>query len=203
MESAVVLLKVIYYRATMSILLVAAALAWHDLPSPEALTEEKLLRSDIEHIRLVYAYLKAAKRGIQKGDDPPIVGLHIRALGRLKAEQAVPFLIDNITYSGLPRKMRFGSPPSSEERNPCIYALIKIGYPAIDPLLDRVASDQQFNQSAAARVLVLSLGAEQAKALVRLRISKENEQSKSDRLLHLMKSINDQASRSTRVPRKP
>lgn len=94
-----------------------------------------------------------ARAYLQKAD---VAATTIHLLGQLRVEKAVPFLLENL---------RFVNPNQSNKTYnrlnffPCLGALINIGVPALDPLLDIVEqNDSQALIDWSARILVTVLG---------------------------------------------
>src|SRR5262245_48070059 len=64
-------------------------------------------------------------------------------LGKLRATEAVPVLVENLTFSGQPPGPGVGPLPSLEGNRPAVAALIRIGVKSLGPVVERVASSEE------------------------------------------------------------
>ena len=76
-----------------------------------------------------------AKDAIPNQSQNPTATAAVRLLGAMRAREAVPFLIGNITFTDA--KYAQNRMTGVEEHLPCVGALIGIGEPSLDPLLKK------------------------------------------------------------------
>ncbi len=89
----------------------------------------------------------------------------ILLLGKLRAVEAVPFLVRNLTVSVFYRETK--RPQTLEDQLPAVQALADIGSPSLDPVLARAESeDDEMTHRAAAWIWRAVLGAERAESLI-------------------------------------
>ena len=92
----------------------------------------------------------------------------ITLLGALRASEAVDVLVENLLYRTGPR-LADSSPISWEERHPAGLALIRIGNPAISPVVDKLCfTDSTNTVSLCTWILTQILSKELAKAQINL-----------------------------------
>lgn len=123
--------------------------------------------------------------------------LAMRLLGEIRAEEAVPMLVENIKFTvppggGATSIKRFGSMPS-------VAALISIGLTSLDPLVKKVASaDDDVVCERAAIVINQVLGTDMAILFVQDRGEREKDETKRQRLARLVERI-DKVERGRRI----
>jgi hypothetical protein len=118
-------------------------------------------------------------RLIQLGNDPPQGVNHHRLLigladlfGRLKAEEAIPFLADNITlqrYNDMNTWTRTDA--VVEGRLPAAHALIQIGGPAVNPLARAYWKPTTFDERNAIMFTLSKIATPEAEEFFRVAIS--------------------------------
>jgi hypothetical protein len=102
----------------------------------------------------------------------------VTMLGKLRAEEAVDILLDNINYSWSPTGFR------SDDRYLVIDALLQIGLPALSPTLERLAkegADEGGYKLRYNRVLKKMLGEEVAEAVLRHAIDQADMHGQTER----------------------
>lgn len=102
-------------------------------------------------------------------------------LGRLRAAEAVPFLVRNLTVAVFYRETK--RPQTLEDQLPAIQALADIGSPSLDPVLKRAESeDDEMTHRAAAWIWRAVLGAERAESLLAAEAARQTEPAVKARL---------------------
>lgn len=100
--------------------------------------------------------------------------LAILLLGHLRAAEAVPVLLDNLRYKA-PRSL-FGGAEPPEFWHPAIDSLIRIGKPATEPTIEKLASSQdELERELCCRIIVRVEGDELAPIVVQLAIDQEED----------------------------
>ena len=124
-----------------------------------------------------------------KNDAKQKAAASILTLGVYRATEAVPLLVKHIDFS--PLGIDAGRPYRLSESVPCVYALGKIGgRQCHDAMLDLVAKSGTYDNILSAKiVLTMSLGHDDAVALIQSRAAREKDRVKARHLSALAKSI--------------
>lgn len=164
------------------------------------LDKQKLL----SEVRLYYNQQRSATDSLiataleaLKNKDDQAAAIAINKIAILRSPESIPFLIDHLEFS--PAKPPFpGAPGSLSTSLPCVAALGRIGGVAChDAILKRfVASGSNDETDYARIVLKMSLGCDDAIALVKGRAEREKNPTAAKRLRALADSI-DQHERTT------
>lgn len=96
----------------------------------------------------------------------------VQVLGTLRAEEAVPLLVEHLGYMPPNRKLGPSDKSSRLLRDmlPCVYALAKIGHPALDAVVKKACeTDDSHHVMCAAITLRVAFGADDAITLLRAR----------------------------------
>jgi len=121
----------------------------------------------------------------------------ILLLGRLECQHSIPLLADRLTFFVIIvenvtfAKVRAGyRGPALESVYPCVQALIDIGLPSIDPLVEKVKSDDDKTVIlCAGKVIETVLGKDSAVEYLMWKMSKEDDEVKKTRLFRLVEHI--------------
>jgi hypothetical protein len=109
--------------------------------------------------------------------------LSIILLGDLRAIEAIPVLLDNVAYLNVKSDVVYGAPLDVGEAYPAVGALVKIGAPAIQPVLERLGDGVNDGRGGGNYCYVLEkiLGEKLAKIRLQLAIDEaRNERVKSN-----------------------
>jgi hypothetical protein len=93
--------------------------------NPQAENRQKAI-NEVEKIAREFITVESGK-GIAK--------TAITLLGDLRAEESIPFLVNNLTFEVF--YLEANKPQTKEDRFPCVGSLIKIGQPSIEPTVIR------------------------------------------------------------------
>lgn len=97
---------------------------------------------------------------------PATAASGIRLLGKLRAAEYVPLLVQKLTFEVFFKETKRPQPP--EDLYPAVQALIDIGSPALGPLMERLkVDDDKIVQQNGAAVLTGILGPNWARAILR------------------------------------
>jgi hypothetical protein len=134
--------------------------------------------------------LKIADETINRPGRRAEADIAIRLLGRMRAAEAVDFLIENLSFKGQADWMAVSGPASLEEGLPCVYALAEIGLPALQPLVRKAESTEaDITHMHVAMTLRRSLGAEHATLYLRDHASKQPDKWKKKRIQSLIEWV--------------
>jgi hypothetical protein len=111
-------------------------------------------------------------------------------LGKLRAKDAVPLLVDNLTFAVFYKNTK--ALQNADTLYPAVSALIEIGMPAIEPVLARVeASSADADLQAGAAVLRGVLGAELAAERLRIETAKASSDPARARLTQMAEMLRE------------
>jgi len=126
----------LWFSALVSILFMSPCLsmeASEDMKLPDGLGKgtylQRLERERRDTIQAMIGIVTAKERSVEERVEA------IRVLGLYRAKEAIPILIDNITFSPYEFVKDL---PSLDELYPCLPALVTIGSPTSEALLDRI-----------------------------------------------------------------
>jgi len=109
-------------------------------------------------------------------------------LGNLRAVECVPLLAENLTFFVFYKDVK--RPQTIEDRFPCVGALIEIGIPCLDPVLETVQnSDDETVIRSGAYVVSRIVGPELALALIHKRMEGEKDASRQKRLSRMQQYV--------------
>lgn len=113
----------------------------------------------------VAAIMRIVEKYVAEGNRQGTVKDAMMLLGKLRAIEAVPLLVRNITFQAFYKNTKRPQPP--EDQFPAVAALIEIGEPSLRPVLERLAKeDGEELQLAGTSVLRGVLGKDGAQALL-------------------------------------
>ena len=113
----------------------------------------------------------------------------IRLLGQIRAAEAVPVLVDELTFP-TPYAENGGPALAIRDALPSVAALIEIGSPSIEPLLSKAeGSDDSVVTTCTAFILDQILGMDAAIAVIDVRIAAEQDPEVSRRLRNIRHRI--------------
>lgn len=104
---------------------------------------------------------KIAREFITAESGKGIAKTAISLLGDLRAEESVPFLVNNLTFDVF--YLEANKPQTKADRYPCVGSLIKIGQPSIEPTVvraEQIEDDRRIQLSGYVIVRVLQDKAE-------------------------------------------
>jgi HEAT repeat protein len=133
--------------------------------------------------------LEAIVRGYMRdGQRKGTVKTAIDLLGEFRSAYSVPLLVDTLTFGVFYKETKKPQPP--EDFFPSVGALIKIGMPSIEPVLEKAkkADDEQVSRNAAL-VLKGVLGSTLGRKKLELDLAKESDQVKKQKLSRLLELI--------------
>jgi hypothetical protein len=129
-----------------------------------------------------------AKQFVTVDDRKGIAKAAIRLLGELKAEQSVSVLVENLTFEVFYQESK--RLQITEDLFPCVGALIKIGIPSIQPVLDKAKFSSDPKALLAATAVVRGvLGDNLGKARLELELRTEPDQARHQRLSSMLESL--------------
>ena len=109
-----------------------------------------------------------ASEGIQ--NDQLIAASTINLLGNLRVETSIPFLVKNLLFLDVSQ----GDRAPLEKRFPCYGSLVKIGLPALEPLVQQAArTDRISYQRVSVSLLVQALGLKMTDVYLQEQMSKQ------------------------------
>jgi hypothetical protein len=156
--------------------------------------------------QLIQALLKMLDERIgpdaSRGDREIAHGV-ITLLGKMRAVEAVPVLVENMTFRRRPHGPGMGpaagAPPSIEGDLPAIAALIRIGARSLDPVAKKVLStDDAVTLRAGAIVYCGVLGPRLARLAVQDLIDQEQDLNRRARLVQLLRMTEEIGRNPTR-----
>jgi hypothetical protein len=156
----------------------------------EILAHQKKQSTDVKDALL------SASQCMKKGDDTATT-IAVRKLAILRTPEAIPFLVEHLDFE--PRgPSGFSSPSTLSESLPCVAALGHIGGVACDDaILKRFVASGSNDETEYARIILkMSLGCDDAIALVKGRAEREKDFTAAKRLRALADSI-DRHERTT------
>ena len=111
-------------------------------------------------------------------------------LGKLRAVQAVPLLVRNLTYEAFYKNTK--RPQTTGDLYPAVNALIDIGSPSLHPVLERLRSEDDPIVTRTGAVVIRGvLGERLASAMVKEEAGHERAADRKRRLEAVAKAIND------------
>ncbi|HPA46721.1 MAG TPA: hypothetical protein PK395_13225 [bacterium] len=120
----------------------------------------------------------------QKG----MVKTSILLLGKLQSQHSVSLLVNRLTFALF--SMSVKRVQTFEDAYPCVQALIDIGLPSIDPLVEKVKNDDDEKVvRCAGKVIKTVLGKDAAIEYLTQKMSKEGEEVKKTRLSRLVEQV--------------
>ncbi len=163
----------------------------NDLPVPldrarytkEILAHQKKQSTDVKDALL------SASQCMKKGDDTATT-IAVRKLAILRTPEAIPFLVEHLDFE--PKgPSGFSSPNTLSESLPCVAALGHIGGSAChNAVIDRVLASTTNSDIRCGRiVLKMSLGCDDAIALLKARAQREHDAIRAKRLTTLAESL--------------
>ena len=124
----------------------------------------------------------------------------IAALGKVRAIEGVPVLVKNLTFAGTGDPAKHAGPMPLGDALPAVGALVEIGSPAINPLIDRaMQGDDEAVATCAAIALNKVLGPQLAVTAARLRVAPGADAARDRRLDRLVAQIG-RAAKDPAVP---
>ncbi len=152
--------------------------------------QARLVRASVRDRDAAVAALMAdASLAVARPDAVDEAAVAFRLLGHMRAVEAVPLLVENLTFSGYGRNIVRGS-PVFERNYPCAFALASVGVPAIDAVADRAAGgDDPRVRGLAAAVIWKALGPNLAGDYLRRRQAAESDPTKAARLGQLLETV--------------
>lgn len=158
--------------------------------SPNATDRDRAAKAIIEERRRVVTELQdIVKRHIaDEGERRKIAENAIRLLGELRADAAVPLLVENLTFEPEPGKPLKGKRLVAPwETYPCVGALIDIGLPALDPLLASITTNEGPLRTGLTAVVIQKVLSDRvAFAYVQERLEQEQDEARRERLRALL-----------------
>lgn len=144
-------------------------------------------RFDRDRQKSIGRLIQTAKLAF-KADDKIVAYVAVRQLGLLRANEAIPVLIDHFSFS--PSLGSGLKPLPTSQALPCVFALGQIGSPSFDAVLTQVEDDGNFVTFASrAIVLRMSLSSEDAIGLLRRRADAEKNEKAANMLIRLADHI--------------
>jgi len=135
--------------------------------------------SEVENIAREFIIIDSGK-GIAK--------TAISLLGDLRAEESVPFLVNNLTFEVF--YLEANKPQTKEDRYPCVGSLIKIGQPSIELTVvkaERTEDDRTIQLSGYVVERVLQ---DKAEPYLTGRIENQTDQNVRRKLLRMLRDVN-------------
>lgn len=143
-----------------------------------------------ERRKLLVELQESVKESLVEQETQGIAKTGIRLLGHLRAIEAVPMLVENLTFQPVPKVAGASKSVPTEEALPCVGALTEIGLPSLGPLMKKVAeSGDRDTILCAALVANRVLGTDLAVLYVKGEIARESAAAKKQRLMRLMERI--------------
>jgi len=160
-----------------------------DSESPEIRAQaisEILKRRDAD----IDALMQLLERKLTGDDRQGTVKDVMLLLGRLRAVRAVPLLVRNLTYEAFYKNTK--RPQTTEDLYPAVNALIDIGSPSLNPVLQRLKSDDDSIVTRTGATVIRSvLGEPLASALVKAEASAERVPDRKRRLEAVAHAIHE------------
>ena len=160
-----------------------------DSESPEVrarATAEILKRRDVE----IDALMQLLERKLAGDDRQGTVKDVMLLLGKLRAVRAVPLLVRNLTYEAFYKNTK--RPQITQDLYPAVNALIDIGEPSLNPVLERVRNeDDPTVARTGAAVIRGILGERVASILVKEEAAAEHDANRKRRLEAMAHTIHD------------
>ena len=112
----------------------------------------------------------------------------ILLLGKLRSQESVPLLVEHLTFEVFYKDTK--RPQTVEDRHPCVRALIEIGVPSVDLVVDKAKKSQDEKViRCSSTVLRGVFGEDIAKAYVERRIARDSGASEKEGLLRILKAL--------------
>ena len=109
-------------------------------------------------------------------------------LGNFRDAESVPLLVEHLTFEVFYKQRK--RPQTIEDRFPCVGALIEIGLPSIDGVLEKAQVDgSDWIARCGATVIARVLGVKWAVAYLEDRIQQQTEPARRERLARLLKYL--------------
>jgi hypothetical protein len=139
----------------------------------------------------INALLTVAKDNIDVPGRRGVASVAVRKLSRMRATEAVDFLVEHLTFRGLADEGGAVSPiPILEESVPCVCALAEIGLPGFPRLLQEVEkTDADTTHRFAAMVFRRSMGEAHSLAFLGLQHDSTKDETKRKRLKSTMEQV--------------
>lgn len=160
----------------------------------------------------MYDLKQMVQDSLSEGDRSRTAKVAIILLGKLRAVEAVPLLVENLTFEALyddmtgfvynnhEHTMPVTRIPTIEDDYPCVGALIGIGSPAIEPLMKKAEeNDDDIFMRLTATILEKILDPRTAVAYLNDRLEQQNESIRRERLTRLLKYIQDEPGRREKL----
>jgi len=141
-------------------------------------------------LQIVSAGLSVARFGVHDPQQEEGVRMAMEILGHMRAQDAVPILVDNISFTHAAHPGRAVRRLGVFDNMPAVYPLIQIGLPSLDPVVQKVAeTEENIIRERAAIVIDQILGTDMAVLFVRDRRDRERDEVKRQRLDRLLEQI--------------
>lgn len=108
-------------------------------------------------------------------------------IGQLHAEEAVPFLLKHLAFRDANQSVHDGL----LKEFPCVGALVNIGTPSLEPLMQKLTETDQVKVAFGGIILVKALGRNTAIAYVQERLNQQREPVQKQRLGRLLKYLQE------------
>jgi len=114
----------------------------------------------------------------------------ILLLGKLRSQESVPLLVEHLPYEVFYKDTK--RPQIFEDRCPCVKALIEIGVPSVDRVVEKTkkSRDEKVTRCAAA-VLRGVLGAGAGRAYVQEKMARTADVTEKEGLMRILKAIQE------------
>lgn len=157
-------------------------------PDPRSLTLQPILDAHRAKVRTLVRFVEERAGG--DSASRALAEPAIAALGKVRAVEAVPVLVKYLTNPGTSRPGQFAGPMPLGAALPAVAALVEIGSPVINPLIDRaLGGDDEAVTTCAAIALAKILGPDLAAAAARLRVGPGADADRARRLDRLASRI--------------
>jgi len=124
----------------------------------------------------------------QHEDRKGTVKASILLLGKLQSQRSVPLLLDYLTFEVFYKASK--RTQSVEDRFPAVQALVDIGLPSVDPVIDRIEKSKDGTVLVcAAKVLIGILGKDRAIEYVKQKLASEGDPLRKQRLSDLIAAV--------------
>lgn len=125
---------------------------------------------------------------IKEEDRRGTAATSILLLGKLRSQESAPLLVEYLTFEVFYKETK--RPQTLEDRHPCVKALIEIGIPSVDLVLDKATKSQEARViECSSKVLRGVLGDDIAKAYVERRMARDSQIAGKDALSRILKAL--------------